>query len=72
MHEFVVLTSVVAAHNAQVQDLKAENKNGLSDPVVYVEALGKKKHTKVCSAMQGVLLLWLLMCCCSHPLLVRS
>lgn len=31
----------------QVQDLKAENANGLSDPIVYVEVMGQKQHTKV-------------------------
>ena len=31
----------------QVQDLKAEDLNGLSDPVVYVEVRGEKQHTRV-------------------------
>ncbi len=30
-----------------MQDLKAEDLNGLSDPVVYVEIRGEKQHTKV-------------------------
>ena len=31
----------------QAQDLKAKNLNGSSDPVVFVEIMGQKKHTKV-------------------------
>lgn len=31
----------------QVRNLKPEDWNGSADPVVYVEVLGKKKHTPV-------------------------
>ena len=37
----------VQVHVIEVRDLKAEDDNGLSDPVVYVEAFGKKFNTKV-------------------------
>ena len=30
-----------------MQDLKAEGGNGSSDPVVYVDVMGKKQHTKI-------------------------
>jgi len=37
----------VQVHIIEVRDLKAEDDNGLSDPVVYVEAFGQKFNTKV-------------------------
>jgi hypothetical protein len=30
-----------------VRDLKAEDSNGLSDPVVFIEAFGQKQNTQV-------------------------
>ena len=37
----------VLVHIIEARDLKAENYNGSSDPVVYIEALGQKQNTKV-------------------------
>jgi len=37
----------IQVHIIEVRDLKAEDENGLSDPVVYVEAFGQKRNTKV-------------------------
>jgi len=37
----------VQIHVIEARDLKAEDDNGLSDPVVYVEAFGQKFNTKV-------------------------
>jgi len=42
----------IQVHIIEVRDLKAEDLNGLSDPVVYVEAFGQKQNTKV---MEGCL-----------------
>ncbi len=38
---------VVKVHIIEVRDLKAEDANGTSDPVVYVEAFGQEQHTIV-------------------------
>lgn len=37
----------VQVHIIEVRDLKSEDVNGLSDPIVYAECLGKKKHTAI-------------------------
>mmetsp|Transcript_15392 Transcript_15392/g.31719 ORF Transcript_15392/g.31719 Transcript_15392/m.31719 type:complete len:1960 (+) Transcript_15392:197-6076(+) len=37
----------IQVHIIEVRDLKAEDLNGQSDPVVYVEAFGQKQNTKV-------------------------
>lgn len=33
-------------HIIEARDLKAENLDGTSDPVVYIECFGEKQHTK--------------------------
>ena len=34
-------------HVIEVRDLKPEDMGGTSDPVVYVETMGKKQHTRI-------------------------
>lgn len=37
----------ILVHVIEARDLKAENNDGTSDPLVYVECFGDKQHTKV-------------------------